>query len=74
MKGEDGLIRMREGEPAPVDDTVRVVSGSLESSNVNTVAAMVDMIELARQFESYVKIMGTAEEMDRASAQLMSMS
>jgi len=74
VKGEDGLIRMREGEPAPVDDSVRVVSGSLESSNVNTVAAMVDMIELARQFESYVKIMGTAEEMDRASAELMSMS
>ena len=74
VKGEDGLSRMRAGEPAPVDDTVRVISGSLESSNVNTVAAMVDMIELARQFESYVKIMGTAEEMDRSSAELMSMS
>tara|TARA_R110001592_G_scaffold363398_2_gene687992 strand:+ start:59191 stop:59931 length:741 start_codon:yes stop_codon:yes gene_type:complete len=74
VKGEDGLIRMREGEAAAVDDTVRIISGSLESSNVNTIAAMVDMIELARQFESYVKMMGTAEEMDRSSAELMSMS
>ena len=37
-------------------------SGMLESSNVNTADAMVNMIELARHFEMQVKAIRTAEE------------
>jgi flagellar basal-body rod protein FlgF len=74
-KGEDGLLRLPEGSATPTADAgVKLLSGSLEASNVSTVASMVNMIELARKFESYVKIMGTAEEMDRASAELMSLT
>jgi flagellar basal-body rod protein FlgF len=47
------------------------MSGSLEMSNVNSVGAMVRMIELSRSFELQVKMMKTAEENDRASAELM---
>ncbi|PCI07305.1 MAG: flagellar biosynthesis protein FlgF, partial [Gammaproteobacteria bacterium] len=44
VKGLDGLMRMRDGQNAQVDSAVGVIAGSLESSNVNTVGAMVRMI------------------------------
>ena len=75
-KGFDGLIRVKEtdGEPLKADAAVTLTSGSLESSNVSSVSSMVQMIELSRQFEQQVKIMKIAEQLDRASAELMSVS
>jgi flagellar basal-body rod protein FlgF len=72
-RGEDGLFRTRDNSPLVADATVRVASGSLESSNVNTAAAMVNMIELSRHFEMQVKAMRTAEENGAAAAQLLRM-
>ena len=62
---------MKDGSDAPADANVQVGSGVLESSNVNTAEAMVNMIELARQFEMQVKAIRTAEENGAAAAQLM---
>ncbi len=73
-KGEDGLMRLRGGALAEADAAVQLVSGALESSNVNAVESMVRMIELARQFETQIKMMKTAEDNDRATAELMRMS
>ena len=73
-KGADGLMHMRNGKSAAADASVSVVSGSLESSNVNTVGTLVRMIELARQYETYIKLMSTAEDNDRASAEIIKMS
>lgn len=70
-RGDDGLFRMKDGSVAPSDATVQVASGVLESSNVNTAAAMVNMIELARQFEMQVKAIRAAEENGAASSQLL---
>ena len=50
---------------------MKLVSGSLETSNVNTADAMVNMIELARRFDLQVKAMRTAEENAATSAQLL---
>ena len=72
-KGEDGLMRVRGGIPAP-DASVTVVNGALESSNVNAVEAMVNMIALSRQYEMQIKVMKTTEENDAASARLMRLS
>lgn len=72
-KGNDGLIRRSGGTPAEADAAVRVQSGSIESSNVNAIEAMVNLIQLARQFEAQVKVMKSAEDNDRASSQLMRM-
>ncbi len=47
-KGDDGLMRMKEGGEAPVSDSVRVVQGAVEGSNVNVVESMVGMIEVQR--------------------------
>lgn len=75
-KGFDGLIRVKQpdDEPLEADASVTITPGSLESSNVSSVSSMVQMIELSRQFEQQVKIMKTAEQLDRASAELMSIS
>jgi len=70
-KGMDGLIRLKSGAPAIADVDARLATGSLESSNVNTVNALVDMIELARKFEMQVKMMKTAEETDAASTTIL---
>ncbi len=72
-RGEDGLFRMKDGNDAPPDAAVQMSSGVLESSNVNAAAAMVNMIELARQFEMQVKAIRTAEENGAAAAQLLRM-
>jgi flagellar basal-body rod protein FlgF len=70
-RGDDGLFRMKDGSVAAADATVKIDSGVLESSNVNTAAAMVNMIELARQFEMQVKAIRSAEENAASASQLM---
>jgi len=73
-KGEDGLIRLKDGGASPADASVNLVSGALEGSNVSTVEAMVKMIELQRQYEMQVKMMKTARENGNASDQLLRMA
>ncbi|MEH6616206.1 MAG: flagellar basal body rod protein FlgF [Porticoccus sp.] len=73
-KNRQGLVQIKGGEPAIPDAGVGLISKSLESSNVNPVESMVRMIELARQFETHVKMMKTAEKLDSSSAELMRLS
>jgi len=74
QRGDDGLFRTINGEPATSDATVSVASGVLESSNVNVADAMVQMIELSRRFDLQVKSMKTTEEDAQATAKLLGMS
>jgi flagellar basal-body rod protein FlgF len=71
IKGGDGMLRLKSGAVLPADENVRVVGGSLETSNVNAVEAMVDLITLSRQFEMQVKAMRTTEEIDQSAQQLL---
>ncbi len=72
-RGDDGLFRVRGGAPAQADAKVRVVSGALETSNVNVVDSMVSMISLARQFDMQMKMLQNAEGNSRAAAQLLTL-
>ncbi|AQS38917.1 flagellar basal-body rod protein FlgF [Shewanella psychrophila] len=74
MRGEDGLFRLISGENAPADPFIAIESGAVEGSNVNAVDEMVSLIDIQRQFEMQVKMMKTAEEMDKASSSLMRIS
>ena len=68
-----GLFTSDNGaEPANAE--VKLATESLEGSNVNSVQALVNMIELSRQFETQVKLMSTAEDNDIAAAQLLKMN
>lgn len=73
QRGTDGLFRAEDGE-LPADPTARVQDGALEGSNVSAVETMVAMITAARQFESQMKMLQTAEADEKAAAQLLSMS
>ena len=73
QRGEDGLFRGAEGD-LPADATARLQDGALESSNVNPVEAMVAMIAAARQFESQMKMLQTAQSDSNAAGKLLSMS
>lgn len=68
-KRADGLLGTPQ--PAAADASVRVEAGALESSNVNPVDALVNMIELARLFEMNVRNMKTAAENEAATNQLL---
>lgn len=73
-RGADGLFRPREGEIPPADAAATLISGHLETSNVNLAQAMVQMIEHARQFELHVKMMRSADDNSARAAELMRMS
>src|SRR3546814_815591 len=64
-KGLDGAIRTKDGQPAPIDANVQLVSGFQEASNVNAVDEMTSVLALAKQFELHVKLMNTAKERQR---------
>ena len=71
-KGVDGLLHMREGEAAPpANARVQLTSGALEQSNVNVAKTLVNMIELARQYEMQVNVMKTTQENADTAAQMM---
>jgi len=74
VRGGDGLFRLRDGNPADADETVRLAPESLEGSNVNPVDSMVNMISLARQFEMQIKMLQTADANARQASQILSMS
>ena len=74
MKGADGLLRSKAGAGFAADASVQLVPGALEGSNVNTAHALVSMIELARRYETQVKLMATADDAARSTDRLMSLS
>jgi flagellar basal-body rod protein FlgF len=71
VRGADGLFRLRNGAAAAADANVQVAAGYLEGSNVNVVDQLVAMISLQRQFDAQLKLLSTAEQNDRAAAQLL---
>jgi flagellar basal-body rod protein FlgF len=74
VRGDDGLFRLKSGDAATVDPDVALLSGALESSNVNVVDAMVNMISLARQFDMQIKQLQNAESNDSKASQLLTMN
>lgn len=73
-RGGDGLFRLKDGTTAIADANVRVVPGSLEGSNVNTVEAMVTMISLARKFDMQMKMLQNADNNSQRASQIMNLS
>ncbi|MDX1589900.1 MAG: flagellar basal-body rod protein FlgF [Oleiphilaceae bacterium] len=72
-KGSDGLIRPKDPEQGVLqaDAGVRLASGYLEGSNVNAVSAMIQTLELSRQYEMSVKAMQNADENSQAVARIL---
>ena len=69
-RNERGLFTTPENAE-PADAGVTLATESLESSNVNSVDALVTMIELSRQYEAQVNLIKAAEDNDVAAAKLL---
>lgn len=70
-KNSAGVLVADEGLPSPPDGSVRLTTGALEASNVSPVESMVHMLELARQFEQFMRMLSVGEELDTSSSRLM---
>jgi flagellar basal-body rod protein FlgF len=73
-KRTDGLVRVRAGTELSADAGVKVLSGHIETSNVNMAASMVDMIENQRQFDLAVRMMRVADDNASRASSLASLS
>jgi len=75
-KREDGLMHLKQagGPLIPPDANVNLIQGAVEGSNVNAMSAMVEMIELARNFELQTKVMKNVDENAGVTAKLMQMA
>ncbi|RXS43936.1 flagellar basal-body rod protein FlgF [Idiomarina sp. 29L] len=73
-KGTDGLFKLKDDQVAFADANVKLQIGALETSNVNSVEEMTNMIALQRQYEMNVKLMKTADENAQRSESLMRIS
>ena len=74
VRGGDGLFRTKDGNPAPLDENLRLVTETTEGSNVNVVEAMVSMISLARQFEMQVRMLQSADTNAKQANQVLSLN
>jgi flagellar basal-body rod protein FlgF len=72
-RGQDGLFRTKDKQPAPADAAVTLVSGALETSNVNAAEAMVNMISLARQFDMQMRVLRSAEDNHRSADKILAL-
>jgi flagellar basal-body rod protein FlgF len=71
VKHIDGLFRVKGGGILPGDPIASVTPGALEGSNVNASEALVAMIDASRQWDTQIKLLATARELDTDTAGLM---
>jgi len=79
VHGDDGVYRLapvngQPAPPAPADPSLRVLSGVLEGSNTNPMAAMVGMIENARRFEQQMQVVQQADRNAERANGILSVS
>ncbi len=71
-KGLDGLLYPKPGAPEPqIEAGLKLKTGFLEGSNVNTAQAMIQMIEFQRKYDLQVKMMQTAKKHDQVSDKML---
>lgn len=71
VKGLDGLFRVKGGGILPDDPEARLLTRSIEGSNVTATSALVEMIEASRSWDTQLKMIGDVRDMDSATANLM---
>lgn len=79
VRGDDGVFHVvdangQQGGALAQDDTVKVMAGVLEGSNVNTVDTLVNMINSSRRFEMQMKVISNADDNAGKANQLLSIS
>lgn len=62
------LYVARDGARPDLDADTRVVQGVLESSNVNAVTGLTELIQVSRGFEAFQKLIDTFRQLDERTA------
>ena len=70
-KGLDGLFRVKGEGILPDDPEARLLTRSLEGSNVTATSALVEMIEASRSWDTQLKMISDVRDMGSATANLM---
>ena len=70
-KGLDGLFRVKGEGILPDDPEARLLTRSLEGSNVTATSALVEMIEASRSWDTHLKMISDVRDLDSATANLM---
>uniref|UniRef100_UPI0013DB9937 flagellar basal body rod C-terminal domain-containing protein n=1 Tax=Sandarakinorhabdus rubra TaxID=2672568 RepID=UPI0013DB9937 len=68
-KTDDGLFLPEN--PLPADPAARLTAGALESANVSTAQALVELVEEQRGFEINARLLRLAQEMDEQGSRLL---
>ena len=68
LKASRDSMFISDEPPQPAEDT-RVIQGSLETSNVNPIVEMTEMIEIHRTYESVKRLMDQENERQKQVAQ-----
>lgn len=58
-------------KPLPADPSARLTPATLETANVNTTTALVELVEQSRAFEASARLLGTARTLDEAGSRLL---
>jgi len=74
VRGDDGLFRLKDGSTAQADPAVTVAGGAIEGSNVSAIDSMVEMISLARSFETQMSMLKNAENNAAKATQLLALN
>jgi flagellar basal-body rod protein FlgF len=74
VRGDDGMFRLKDGSSAQADPAVTVAGGALEGSNVSAIDSMVNMISLARSFETQMSLMKNAENNAAKATQILALT
>ena len=73
VRGDDGLMRAAPGTTPPAPATgASLTAGALEGSNVDATGMLVSMIQLARQFETQVRLLHTEDQNAQSANSLLS--
>lgn len=70
-KGEDGLFYPLTDGSVQSDNNVKLISRSLESSNVNAIDAMTQLVDLSRHYQIHTTFMKTVSDNTSKSNQLL---
>ena len=59
------------GDFAPGPEIASLTTGALEGSNVSPVEVLVNLMDYYRSFETQIKLIKSAEELDQSGSQLI---
>lgn len=70
-KGPRGLLLTRDGSELPLDNSVNLAAGHLESSNVSAVEELTQTMQLTRSFELHMRLFKAADDMAEQGNRLL---